>query len=46
MRWAENIACIGAIRNGYDILVGKTERKRQLGRPRSRNVIMDNQHVN
>jgi hypothetical protein len=36
MRWAENVACTGANRNAYRILVGKPEGKRSLGRPRCR----------
>jgi hypothetical protein len=44
MRWAGHIARMGPKRNGRRILVGKPERKRQLGRPRRRwedNVRMD-----
>jgi hypothetical protein len=36
MRWAENIARMAEMRNAYNILVGKQERKRPLGRPRCR----------
>jgi hypothetical protein len=44
MRWARNVARMGAKRNEYRILVGKSEGKRQLVRPRRRwmdNVKMD-----
>jgi hypothetical protein len=34
MRWAGNIAHMGAKRNAYRLLVGKPEGKRPLGRPR------------
>jgi hypothetical protein len=30
------VACIGKMRNGYNILFGKPEGKRPLGRPRHR----------
>jgi hypothetical protein len=36
MRWAGHVARKGVKRNAYRILVGKTEGKRPLGRPRSR----------
>jgi hypothetical protein len=36
IRWAENVACMGAKRNSYNILVGKPEGKKPLGRPRHR----------
>jgi hypothetical protein len=32
MRWAGYVACMGAIRNAYTILVGKPAGKRPLGR--------------
>jgi len=32
MRWAGHVARIGAIRNAYKVLVGKSEGKRLLGR--------------
>jgi hypothetical protein len=32
MMWAENVACLGEIRNAYKILLGKPEGKRRLGR--------------
>ena len=44
MRWAVRVARMGDKRGAYRILVGKLERKRQLGRPRSRredNIRMD-----
>jgi hypothetical protein len=31
MKWAGHVACIGVMRNAYQILVEKSERKRQLG---------------
>jgi hypothetical protein len=34
MRWTDNVACMGAMRNANKILVGKLEGKRPLGRPR------------
>jgi hypothetical protein len=33
MRWAGHVALMEETRNAYRILVGKPERKRQLGRP-------------
>jgi hypothetical protein len=36
MRWVEHVAHIGNIKNAYNILVGKLEGKRPLGRPRRR----------
>jgi hypothetical protein len=36
MRCAGLVACIGEMRNAYNIFVGKLERKRPLGRPRRR----------
>jgi hypothetical protein len=44
MRWAGHVACMGANRNAYMILVGKPEGKRPLGRPIHRwedNIKMD-----
>jgi hypothetical protein len=44
MRWAGHVARMGAKRNAYRLLVGKTEGKRPLGRPRRRwvdNIRMD-----
>jgi hypothetical protein len=43
-RRVRHIACMGEMRNAYNILVGKPEGKRPLGRPRHRwegNVRMD-----
>jgi hypothetical protein len=34
MRWTARVARMGQMRNAYKVLVGKLERKRQLGRPR------------
>jgi hypothetical protein len=36
VRWVGHAACMGLLRNAYRILVGKTEGKRPLGRPRHR----------
>jgi hypothetical protein len=36
MRWAGHVARMGEERKVYDVLVGKPERKRPLGRPRYR----------
>jgi hypothetical protein len=36
MRWVEHLAYTGEMRNTYRILVGKSETKRLLGRPRCR----------
>jgi hypothetical protein len=36
MRWAGYVARMGEKRNAYRILVGKSEGKRPLGRPRRR----------
>jgi hypothetical protein len=44
MRWAEHVACMGKRRGLYRFLVGKSEGKRHLGRPRRRwegNTKMD-----
>jgi len=48
MRWAGHVARMGEKRGVYGVLVGKLERKRQLGRPRRRwedNIKMDFQEV-
>ena len=48
MRWAGHVARMGERRGVYRILVGKPEGKRQLGRPRLRqvdNIQMDLQEV-
>jgi hypothetical protein len=36
MRWAEHVARMGEERKLYEVLVGKPEGKRPLGRPRCR----------
>jgi hypothetical protein len=36
MRWARHAACMGVIRNSYNILIGKQEGKGSFGRPRRR----------
>jgi hypothetical protein len=44
MRWAEQVALMGNMKNAYIILVGKPGGKRPLGRSRNRwegNIIMD-----
>jgi hypothetical protein len=44
MRWAGHVACIGEVRGAYNILVGRPEGRRPLGRPRCRwedNIKMD-----
>ena len=48
MRWAWHVARMGQGRGVYRFLVGKTEGKRPLGRPRRRwedNIKMDLQEV-
>jgi hypothetical protein len=48
MRWAVPVARMGESRGAYMVLVGKSEGKRPLGRPRCRwedNVKMDLQEV-
>jgi hypothetical protein len=43
-RWAGHVARMGAKRNTYRILVGKSEERRPMGRPRRRwvdNIKMD-----
>jgi hypothetical protein len=49
MRWAGHVARIGERRGVYRVLVGKSEGKRPLGRPRYRrkdNIKIDLQKVN
>jgi hypothetical protein len=44
IRWAGHVARMGEMRRVYNILVGKSERKRPLGRPsrrRADNITMD-----
>jgi hypothetical protein len=44
MRWAGHVACMGEVRGAYSILVGRSEGRRPLGRPRRRwedNIKMD-----
>jgi hypothetical protein len=44
MRWAWHVARIGEVRGAYNILVGRPEGRRPLGRPRRRwedNILMD-----
>jgi hypothetical protein len=44
MRWAGHVECMGEVRGAYNILVGKPEGRRPLGRPRCRwedNIKMD-----
>jgi hypothetical protein len=48
MRWAGHVARLGERRGVYRVLVGKTEGKRSLGRPRRRredNIEMNFQEV-
>jgi hypothetical protein len=48
IRWAEHVARMGEGRGAYNILVGRPERRRPLGRPRRRwedNIKMDLQEV-
>ena len=48
MRWAGHVACMGEERGVYRVLVGKTEERRPLGRPRCRwvdNIRTDLQKV-
>jgi hypothetical protein len=48
MRWARHVARMGEKRGAYRILVGRTEGRRPLGRPRRRwedNIKMDLQEV-
>ncbi|KAJ4445480.1 hypothetical protein ANN_07288 [Periplaneta americana] len=48
LRWAGHVARMGESRNAYRVLVGRTEGKRPLGRPRRRwdvNIKMDLREV-
>jgi hypothetical protein len=38
MRWAEHVARMGKMRNEYNLLVGKPEGSRPLGRPRPEKI--------
>jgi PAS domain-containing protein len=44
MRWVGHVACMGEVRDAYNILVQRPEGRRPLGRPRCRwedNIKMD-----
>jgi hypothetical protein len=44
MRWAGHVVCMGEVRGAHNILVGRPEGRRPLGRPRRRwedNIKMD-----
>jgi hypothetical protein len=43
MRWTGHVACMGDMTNAYNILIGKPEGERPLGRPRCRweDISMD-----
>jgi hypothetical protein len=48
IRWAGHVACMGEGRGAYRILVGRSEGRRPLGRPRHRwedNIKIDLQKV-
>ncbi|KAJ4434298.1 hypothetical protein ANN_22850, partial [Periplaneta americana] len=48
LRWAGHVARMDESRNAYSVLVGRSERKRPLGRPRRRwedNIKMDLREV-
>jgi hypothetical protein len=48
MRWAGHVARMGVVRDAYNILVGRRETRRLLGRPRCRwedNIKMDLREV-
>jgi hypothetical protein len=48
LRWAGHVALMGERRGAYRVLVGKSEEKRPLGRPRCRwedNIKMDLREV-
>jgi hypothetical protein len=48
MRWAGKVAHMGTMRNAYTVLIGKSEGKRPLGRPRRRrevNIKMDHRET-
>jgi hypothetical protein len=44
MSWAGHVACMGEVRGAYNILLGRPEGRRPLGRPRCRwedNTMLD-----
>jgi hypothetical protein len=44
MRWVGHVACMGEVKGAYNILLGRPEGRRPLGRPRRRwedNIKMD-----
>jgi hypothetical protein len=48
MRWAGHVARMGEVRGAYNILVGRPEGRRSLGRPRRRwedNIEMDRREI-
>jgi hypothetical protein len=48
MRWAGHVACMELVRDAYNILVGRPEGRRPLGRPRRRwedNIKMDHREI-
>ena len=48
MRWAGHVVCMGEESGVYEVLVGRPEGKRPLGRPRDRwvdNIMMALQEV-
>jgi hypothetical protein len=48
IRWAGHVARMGEVRGAYNILVGRPEGRRQLGRPRRRwedNIKMDHREI-
>jgi len=43
MRWAVHVACMGDTRKAYDVMVGKPEGKRPVGRHKHKweyNIVM------
>jgi hypothetical protein len=40
VRWSGRVARMGAKRSAYNVLVGKSERKRPLGGPGHRRIIL------
>jgi hypothetical protein len=45
MTWAGRVARMGAMTNAYEILVGKREGKRPLGRPNRRRQVNIKVHL-